>query len=177
MTPIEEVGPSAIWTLMKISAGWDTGAVYRWTPGEGFTLVPGSEGSAPNGIAIAPDESAIYVAQWGETNVYRISLDADAPARKEAELEHRPDNLTWTEEGRLLAAGQAGPIGTILGCGEIDGGGCGLDYGVYSIDPETLEVELLFTGKGAASVALEFGRDVFVGSFSGDQIERVTKSH
>lgn len=180
MPRIESIGIRAIWTLLKISAGWNTGAVYRWTPGGEVRLVPGSEGSAPNGVAISPDETEIYVAQWGEANVYRVPLTAagrQESGRRKAELEHHPDNLTWTEDGRLLAAGQAGDVMDILGCGGIEEGGCGLDYGVYSIDPTSLEVEALFTGMGAASVALEVGDDIFVGVFSGDQIERVYRPH
>lgn len=176
MPPIEGMGPAAIWTLLKIAWGWDTGAVYRWTPGRGIAEIAGSEGSAPNGVAIARDQRAIFVAQWGESNVYRVSLDAsDSTPRKQAELDHHPDNLTWTDDGRLLAAGQDGALTEILACGEIDSGGCGLDYGVYAIDPETLAVEQLFTGRGAASVALEVGDDILVGSFSGDQIERISR--
>ncbi len=95
--------------------------------------------------------------------------------RASVALEHRPDNLTWTRDGRLLAAGQGGGLRAILACGEIEKGGCGLDYGVYIVDPVSLEATLLFTGEGAASVALEVGDEIYVGAFSGDQIERVAK--
>jgi hypothetical protein len=178
MTPsIESIGARAIWTFLKIQWGWDTGAVYRWAPGGEVTEIPGSEGSAPNGVAISRDETEIFVAQWGEANVYRVSLveDASKMRREKARMHHHPDNLTWTDDGRLLAAGQDGSVSQILECGGIERGGCGLDYGVYSIDPDTFEVDLLFTGKGAASVALEVGDDVFVGAFSGDQVERVSR--
>jgi hypothetical protein len=141
------------------------------------TEIPGSEGSAPNGVAISRDETEIFVAQWGEANIYRVSLveDASRMRREKASLDHHPDNLTWTDDGRLLVAGQAGSVSQILECGEVEKGGCGLDYGVYAIDPNTFEVDQLFTGKGAASVALEVGDDVFVGAFSGDQVERVSR--
>lgn len=178
MKPVESMGVGALWTLLKISAGWDTGSVYRWSPGDEIRQIPGSEGSAPNGVAISADETEIYVAQWGEANVYRVPLTEAARQRsgpEKAELAHHPDNLTWTLDGKLLTAGQGGGLGGILGCGEIETGGCGIDYGVYSIDPASFEVEPLFTGKGAASVALEVGDDIFVGVFSGDQIERVMR--
>jgi len=177
MPKIESIGPRALWTLMKIQWGWDSGGVYRWAPGGEVTEIPGSEGSAPNGVAISRDETEIFVAQWGEANIYRVSLveDASRMSREKASLHHHPDNLTWTDDGRLLVAGQGGSVLQILECGGIESGGCGLDYGVYSIDPDTFEVDLLFTGKGAASVALEVGDDVFVGAFSGDQVERVSR--
>jgi len=177
MPTIESIGPRALWTMLKIQWGWDSGAVYRWSPGGEVTEIPGSAGSAPNGVAISRDESEIYVAQWGEANIYRVSLAKDASKRRreKAPLYHHPDNLTWTDDGRLLVAGQDGSVSQILECGGIESGGCGLDYGVYAIDPDTFEVDLLFTGKGAASVALEVGDDVFVGVFSGDQVERVSR--
>ncbi len=175
MPPIEGMGPKAIWNLLKITWGWDTGAVYRWAPGGEVAIVPGSEGSAPNGVAISADETEIFVAQWGEANVYRVSLlpEQSSGRREKALLDHHPDNLTWTDDGQLMVAGQGGSMAEILGCGEVQKGGCGLDYGVYLIDPDSLSVQKLFTGKGAASVALEVGDEIYVGVFSGDQVERV----
>ena len=181
MPPIESIGLSAVWNLLKIMWGWDTGAVYRWHPGGEVELVEGSEGSAPNGIAISKDESEIFVAQWGAQNIYRVPLTAEARlAAKDADvgvaaLGHHPDNLTWTRDGQLMTAGQGGSIASILGCGEITEGGCGVDYGVYLVDPVTFEVNPLFRGKGAASVALDSEDDIFVGVFSGDRIKRVRK--
>lgn len=177
MPKVDEMGAGAIWNFLKIAWGWDTGSVFRWSPDGKMIEIPGSVGSVPNGIALSQDEAEIFVAQWGEANVYRVPLVPDGwgSRRPKASLEHHPDNMTWTQDGRLLVAGHAGGIRGILRCFKIDKGGCGLDYGVYVIDPETLEVERLFTGKGAASVALEVGDDIFVGTFSGDQIERVSR--
>ena len=176
MPRFEGVGFSAIWTGFKILSGFDTGDVYRWSPGGAVEVVASSGGSAPNGIAVGPNERYAYVAEWGEDRVYRVPLTTDAdPTWVAAPLRHAPDNLTWTSSGKLLVAGQAGSVRGALGCSEIERGGCGLDYGVYSIDPDSMEATLLFEGKGAASVALEFGDQILVGTFVGDQIERVAR--
>jgi len=176
MAPIEGMGPALIWSGFRVMMGWNTGAVYRWTPGGELAPVENSAGSALNGIAISADQTEIFVSEWGEARIYRLRLDVEGePVRASVALEHRPDNLTWTRDGRLLAAGQGGGLRAILACGEIEKGGCGLDYGIYIVDPVSLEATLLFTGEGAASVALEVGDEIYVGTFSGDQIERVAK--
>lgn len=174
---IEGLGVRAIWTGLKIMAGWNTGGVYRWSPGKEVELIDASGGSAPNGIVVGPDERYAYVAEWGETRVYRVALDPeDSSDWAVAKLDHAPDNLTWTSDGKLLVAGQGSGIRGALGCSEIQRGGCALDFGVYSIDPDTMQARLLFTGKGAASVALEFDDEVLVGSFVGDKIERFRRT-
>jgi hypothetical protein len=173
LPPIQSVGLSAMWSGFKVMAGWRTGEVYRWKPGGEVVVVPESGGSAPNGIAVSKDERSVFVAEWGSRRVTRLPLDpAQGPKRESVVLGHHPDNLTWMRDGRLLVAGQGGSVSGVLGCGKIERGGCGLDYGVYAIDPTNLRATLLREGKGAASVALEFGPDIFVGAFTGDQVER-----
>ena len=173
MPAVTGVGPRLLWSGMKIAAGWQTGQVLRWHPGGRLEPVPGSGGSAPNGVAIAQDERSIYFAEWGGEAVTRVPLDpAQGPPRARVALGYRPDNLTWSEGGQLLAAGQIGALSTIIGCGGIPATGCGLDYGVSRIDPEALGAERILSGRGAASVALDVGGELFVGAFTGDQIER-----
>ncbi len=170
------VGFRAMWSGLGIATGGNTGSVYRWSPGGSVERIPGSAGSAPNGIVLSADERRIFFAAWGSREIHRLDLDGGGrPARTSVRLAHRPDNLTWTADGRLLVAGQAGSLRQVLGCGQVERGSCGLPYGVYAIDPESLEATLLFEGEGAASVALEVGDQIFVGTFSGDRIERVRR--
>jgi hypothetical protein len=170
------MGFGTLWAGFKVAMGWRTGAVYRWTPGGEVGVVENSAGSAPNGIAVSPDETEIYVAEWGKDRIYRLRFDAVGGSERDSvRLDHSPDNLTWTRTGELLAAGQGGGLRQILACAEIERGGCGLDYGVYLVDPLSLDARILFTGRGAASVALEVGNQIWVGAFSGDQIERVDR--
>lgn len=171
--PLEGRGLGTLWTGFEIMTGRETGSVLRWTPEAGLAEIGNSRGSAPNGVAVAPDGSEIFVAEWGAKSVFRLRFDGDGePLRDAVALEHSPDNLSWTRDGRLLAAGQGGGMLKVLGCNEIEEGACGIDYGVYSIDPVSLEARRLYDGKGAASVALEVDDEVLVGSFVGDRIER-----
>jgi hypothetical protein len=174
---LEESGLAALWTGFEILTGRATGAVYRWTPGEGLALIEGSEGSAPNGIAVAPDGRTILVAEWGADSIYRLRIDGGADARRRSvALEHSPDNLSWMRDGRLLVAAQAGGLLAALGCNEIEEVGCDIEHAIYAIDPVSLEATRLFVGRGAASVALEAGDEILVGVFKGDQIERVARA-
>ena len=81
-----------------------------------------------------------------------------------------PDNLTWTADGRLLAAGIQG-IG-----GDCSGVPCIQGFEVAEIDPATSEP---CTGPRAApvpsgvSVAIQLEDDVYVGSFQGDRLVRI----
>lgn len=177
MPRFESVGPGAIWSALKISMGADTGSVFKWEPGEALTEIENSHGSAPNGIEVSADGTTIYVAEWGGHKVYRLRLDpAGPPQRDEVSVDHNPDNLIWTRDGRLLVAGQHGGIMTSLGCSSIHEGGCDLGYSVYLLEPDGLAVTKIFEGRGAVSVALEVDDEYFVGSFVGDQIMRVPRS-
>ena len=171
---IGEIGPSAIWTMLKISFGAETGSVLRWTPTQnGFVEISNSRGSAPNGVAATPDGRSIYVAEWGAQKVVRLRIDGAGPrTRTEIQINGSPDNLTWTPAGRLLVAAQEATPREVLGCGAIQGGGCDVNYSVTEIDPETMTGDFIAWGRGAASVALSIGREILVGVFSGDAIER-----
>ncbi|MAG29637.1 MAG: hypothetical protein CL908_01940 [Deltaproteobacteria bacterium] len=174
MPALEGIGPKTIWTLLKIAVGGHTGEVLRWQPGQPVSVVPGSQGSAPNGIAVAPDGRTVFVAEWGGKAIYRIFLAEDGGVeRDEVALGHNPDNLTWTWDGRLLVAGQHGGPMKVLGCGEIREGGCDIGYSVYVVDPVDLEPIRVLVGRGAVSVALEVENEILVGAFAGDQIIRV----
>jgi hypothetical protein len=176
MPRFESVGPGAIWSVLEISMGVHTGSVLKWEPGGVIREIENSQGSAPNGVEVSADGMTIYVAEWGAGKVYRLRLDGDGPPRRdEVSVDHNPDNLTWTRDGRLLVAGQHGGVMTSLGCDSIREGGCDLGYSVYLLEPDGLEVTRIFEGRGAVSVALEVDDEYFVGSFVGDQIMRVPR--
>ncbi len=176
MPSFDNVGPGAVWSLLKMSVGAQTGSVLKWEPGGELAEIENSAGSAPNGVAASADGSEIFVAEWGRGTVYRLRLDGEgSPRRDEVAVDHNPDNLTWTRDGRLLVAGQHGGIMTSLGCSSIREGGCDLGYSVYLLEPVGFEATKLIEGRGAVSVALEVGDELFVGSFVGDQIMRVPR--
>ncbi len=160
-------------TLLRVVMGWDTGEVLRWSDGAGWSAWPGSQASAPNGLEVAPDGERLFIAAWGGQGLVRV--DRDGSDRREVELGFHPDNLTWSADGRLLVAGQGGPVSGILACGERKGGTCGMPSYVVAIDPASLEVETLVEQDparvaGAASVALEHTGELWIGTFAGDRL-------
>lgn len=160
-------------TILRVSMGWNTGWVLLWDRAEGWRPWPGTEDSAPNGVAVAPDDGAVFYASWSRQAVVRV--DADGRDRREVALGHHVDNLTWTPDGKLLAAGQGGSLTSVLACAEKKAGTCGMPFFVDEIDPDSLEVERLISHDparvgGAASVALEHDGVVWVGTFSGDRL-------
>ncbi|MFP6654534.1 MAG: hypothetical protein VCB25_02830 [Myxococcota bacterium] len=177
MRSFEKIGPRALWTMLKIGLGMRTGSVLQWQPGTVIREIENSQGSAPNGIAVSPDGHEIWVAEWGGKSIYRLRLsDSAPPLRDEIQLDQNPDNFSWMRDGRLLVAGQHGGLLASLGCASIKETGCDIGYSVYAIDSSSTELEAtkLFEGRGAASVALEVGDEIFVGFFIGDQIERLS---
>ena len=186
MPRIEETGYSAFRQLMRIHFGEISGSVLRWQPGGEFVEIPNSEGSAPNGIAASPDGRVVYVAEWGGESVYRLRWPAGSvagrvggklsvPIRDAVEIDGRPDNLTWTADGQLLVAAQKASPFKAFGCTRIRSGGCDVGYSITRIDAEPFEATQIGTGRGAASVALEVGDEIYVGVFTGDSISRVAK--
>ena len=176
----QSVGFKAIWNGLKISMGFSTGSILHWSPEGGWIELENSRGSGPNGIAASRDGRVVYVSEWGGEAVYRLrfseGLRAGAvPERDEVDIDGSPDNLTWTADGQLLvAAQQVGPMGA-LGCGKIQVGGCDIGYSLTAIEPETMLATPITTGRGAASVALEVGDEIWIGVFVGDSVTRLAK--
>ena len=175
---VESVGFKAGWNVMKMSMGFSTGSVFHWSPEQGWVELANSRGSGPNGLAVSKDGRAVYVAEWGGESVYRLQFaeglkPGAIPERDAVEIDGSPDNLTWTRDGRLLVtAQQVGPVGA-LNCGKIQSGGCDIGYSISAIDPETMVATPIVTGRGAASVALDMGEEIWVGYFTGDSLTRL----
>lgn len=158
----------------RVALGLDTGRVLVWRAGEGFEEVPGSESSAPNGIEVSPDGRTLFVGAWGGQRLLRLPRDGDGEPADVA-LPHHPDNLTWAPDGRLLVAGQRGPVTHVAGCAQVEEGTCGMSWSVVAVDPESLATEILLEEDparttGAASVSLAVGDRLLVGTFAGDRI-------
>jgi hypothetical protein len=146
----------------KMMAGEKNGELWEWHTASGWQKVPGSEAAGANGLEIAPDDRSYYVAAWGSQSFFRLSRGAATPAREEIPLGFRVDNIRWASDGSILAAGQGGAPGAQASI-------------VVKIDPRTLAVrEILRHPNSAAfsagTVAVEVGRELWVGSFRGDRL-------
>jgi hypothetical protein len=159
--------------MLKLVFGADSGALLRWTPGtSAWEVVPGTQGRGPNGVEEAPDGS-LFVAEWAAQRVVRVAPDGSG--RTEVPLDFSPDNLSWASDGRLLVAGQRASALDVPRCASLDHGTCPLASVVAAIDPGTLAVKKLLdddpaASVGAASIAVELGDALWIGTFAGDRL-------
>lgn len=164
-----------MFTNVSALLGMDTGKVLEWRPGEGFTDVPGTKAPTPNGIEISPDGDTLFVNSYSGGEVRRINRHTGKiTGRAELPL---PDNLTWSDDGRLLVASHTGSFSDMIACNQIESGTCPLAFQIVALHPETMETEVLLANEGppmgAATVALQVGPELLLGTFSGDRIARV----
>ncbi len=160
----------------KLAAGADTGAVYEWHPHKGFTLVPGSRMSGNNGIEVSPDGKWIYVAAWGNKAVVRLARGGPAPAKRDTlPAGFLVDNLRWAPDGQLIVAGQNVPAKQVFACFESHATRCTQPWRIDRWDTTGMTLKPLATKPGNpdfgdATIGLQIGDDMFVGTFRGDRI-------
>jgi hypothetical protein len=164
-----------IWALLSGALfGAATGEVLRWTPQSGFVAEPGTTMPFPNGIEKGQGGDVLYVASFLGNEVRRIDrkrgeVSARAPVR-------HPDNLTWSPDGKLLAAAHTDSALELMRCREVPVGACGAAFEVVALDPDSLAQFVVLAHRGApiggVSVALRVADEVFLGAFAGDRIAR-----
>ena len=145
-----------------------TGDVWEWQSASGWTLVPGSEDTAPNGLEISADGQWLYIAGWAEEKLTRLSR-GQTPVQKEViDLGFRPDNLRMSLDGTVIFA---------AGHGNIQSPRAPLEEtsNIAAIDPETLAVERIFehpaiAGFVASTTAIQIGDEMWLGSHRGERI-------
>jgi len=165
----------------KLQAKQVTGHVLEWHARQGWTKVPGSEASLPNGVEVSPDGEWLYVANWGDHNVARLPRGAGALKSKTTHKEviatdFSPDNLRWNG-GQLWITGQGGTLAEMFACAAPGKEVCAGPYAILKLDPRTFTVQPVAHADtapefGSGTVALTVGQEVWVGTFKGDRIAR-----
>jgi hypothetical protein len=164
-------------------AGYNTGAVYRWSPGEaGFTRVEGTELPYANGIEVSADGTEFYIASSGAQRVLAYSNTNPARLlRGSRQLAFVPDNLRLGADGRLLTGGMdmSAPV-----CGDLERSlefsleefaACPRPFTVWSVDPQSMEGEAIATSPAIedfsnVTIGITVGDEVWIGTFLGDRI-------
>ena len=150
-----------------------TGDVWEWQTGRGWTRIPGSEDTAPNGLEISQDGRWLYIAGWSEEKLTRLSR-GQTPVQKDiVALGFRPDNLRMSPDGLVLfAAGHTDKEGrSIIEPREP----LRETSNVATIDPTTLEVHRIFEhpaieGFVASTTAIQIGTEMWLGTHRGARI-------
>jgi hypothetical protein len=164
-------------------AGKDTGAVYRWAPGDdALTRVEGTMMPYPNGIEVSADEREFYVASSGAFTVSAFSnTDPALLLRRTEPFGFVPDNLHMSPGGELLTAGLDldDPV-----CGPVERSekfdleafaSCPRAFTVWSIDPRSMRGRAIATGPANenfsnVTMALPVGDELWIGTFAGDRV-------
>ena len=141
-----------------------TGDVWEWHTGAGWTPIPGSEDTAPNGLEISQDGRWLYVAGWREEKLTRLSRGRTPVQKEVVEVGFRPDNVRMSADGSILFAAGHGNFGTPDETSN-----------VATIDPLTLDVRRIFRhpfieGFAASTTAIQIGSDIWLGTNRGEMI-------
>lgn len=154
------------------------GEVWEWESNGGWTKVPGSETSGPNGLVATPDGRWLYVGGWGTQSLIRLSRGEPEPQTDSVDVGFHIDNVRWGPDGSLLAAGHHGDtpeaIFECLGQGQCDS----VTSRVAQVDPESLEAEEIVRYPSnnvlpLGTVAIQVGDEIWVGGLGGDRIIRL----
>ncbi|MEE2638691.1 MAG: hypothetical protein VYE68_15825 [Acidobacteriota bacterium] len=145
-----------------------TGDVWEWTAERGWSRVPGSEDTAPNGLEVSADGRFLYVAGWAEEKLTRLSRGRIPVQKDVIDLGFRPDNLRMSLDGAVIFAAGHGNIQTPRAPLEESSN-------VAVIDPDTLSVRHVFQhaaldGFVASTTAIQIGDEMWLGSHRGERI-------
>ncbi|MBM7059305.1 SMP-30/gluconolactonase/LRE family protein [Pseudomonas sp. UL073] len=155
--------------------GRDTGYLMAWWPGATLVRLAHSKAPFPNGIQRSADGRSVWFAAWTGKALWQYDLASHQVTRKVA-LDFMPDNLSWSADGRLLAAGLP-DAATFRDCFVGKREFCPSAVRVVALDPQDGTLAPLYTAAPGvlfgASVALQVGPDLYVGAFTGDRLLRV----
>jgi hypothetical protein len=159
--------------------GRNNGEVWEWHTGAGWKKVPGSEAAGANGLEISKDGKWYYLAEWGNRSFMRLSRGQTPVKRDEIPLGFRVDNVRWAPDGMLLVAGQGGAD---AGRGQARGAQGGPPPSpptsvIGKVDPKTMKYQEIINYPSSAevsfaTVAVQIGKELWVGSAFGDRIAR-----
>ena len=137
----------------------------------GWQHVPGTSSALANGVAVSSDGQMLFYTESVTGLVHRLPLGAGGGAIS-VQIEGNPDNLSWTDHGRLLVTSHT--AGTHFGICLLGKRPCETSWAVFEIDPLTLVVHKIFehdgTQLGAVSSAAQVGSELVLGSVFDDRI-------
>ena len=150
-----------------------TGDFWEWYSDGGWARVPGSEEIGPNGLEISADGNWYYVAGYAAQSIIRLSR-GQTPVRKEtvANVGFFIDNVHWTPDGGLLAAGHSAPERSGIGRCNREGACDDVLSHVAKVDTEAGDSTEFFTYPSneyliLGTAAIQVDDEVWVGGVAG----------
>lgn len=116
-------------------------------------------------IIASADGRTLYVAAFGTSEIFRFERNGNGVSKQVVKVEIGADNLRWTPDGKILAAGNNT-------CGTPP---CPPGWKVIEIDPATLAARTVAasgrtTGMAGATVGIRVGNEIWVGTYQCDRI-------
>ncbi len=154
----------------------DSGYALEWHHDSGWRKLPGTDGALTNGIEISPDGKVLFINYYLGSKIVAVERETGKHLWA-IELEG-PDNTSWAPDGKLLVAThQHTTLKDVLECAGADIPYCPIAYEIMAIDPNTGSYTLRYQGIGApmaaATVGVQIGQTLYLGSFAGERIGRV----
>ena len=149
------------------------GDVLSWRKGEGWSTVSNSAMRGPNGLAVSPDGSQLFVAAWPARKL--VALDLNDYSRRELDLSFLPDNVKWGADGNVLVTGHLTSTEVVYDCYVSTREACPIDSAYAAVDPETMTVRTYRTLEFPfATTAIDVGEECWLGTARGDAIGRLS---
>ncbi|MGO8861405.1 MAG: hypothetical protein ACLQRH_11665 [Acidimicrobiales bacterium] len=155
--------------MARAEAGDETGGVLEWSPGAGWSELPGTGINSANGVAVSKDGHWVYIGGWHSRCIKKARRGGSLPESSVVGTDILTDNLTWTSDGRLLAAGACDTTAEEFITGHF-GPEPRLSFPsrVLLVDPDTLAMETVVAYGpetfGAATTGLQVGDEIWVGA-------------
>ena len=154
----------------------DSGYVLEWQVDGGWRKLPGTDGALTNGIEVSADGTVLFINYYLGSQVAAVER-ATGKRLWTFEVEG-PDNTTWAPDGKLLVAThQHTTLKDILECSDGDIPFCPIAFEIMAVDPATGSHSLRYQGSGppmaAATVGVQIGQTLYLGSFAGKRMGRV----
>lgn len=150
--------------------GW----VWQWWQDEGFSVLPGSKLTFPNGIQVDTEGHFAYINLYGASQVVKFDLRQHKVVARAAVP--RPDNSSWAPDGSLLVASHTGEDLSDPACESSDSPYCPMSFQIVALNPDNLQGEAIFqhggAPMGAGTIAVAVDGALYIGSFIGDRLMR-----
>lgn len=155
----------------KAREGEPCGIVVEWSPATGWSMVPGSELSGPNGLVASADGEWLYIGAYTGQALYKLSRGRTPYLLERVRLNFLVDNIRRSPSGRLLVTGHPATTWDDLGVANRAGLVTSpAPTAVSSVDPESLEARLILIEQatadfGAGTSAIVVGDELWIGGF------------
>jgi sugar lactone lactonase YvrE len=161
--------------VMQTLSGQNSGYLLAWAPGQTAHKLPGSDAPFNNGIQVTKDGKYIYFAAWTSKQLRTYDVAAGKTTAM-LDVDFLPDNISVAPDGTYIAAGIPSAM-TWLSCVKQQAAFCSSSFKIERWDPKSNKTTMLLDAPEGlmpgASVGLQVGHTLYIGSFSGDRVLKV----